>query len=157
MLRGNSASGKSFIAVGLRVKFGRNLAIIAQDNLRRIVLRERDRPGGANIGLTDLSARYAKEDLTPEQRTYTIPAVLKESEKARADFNVDTATRSPPEPPRPASPGSTTTSDTATAPIPSSSSASTAWPAHAATSTPPRTPRKPNSWKQKITCRRCVR
>lgn len=32
-----------------------------QDNLRRIVLRERDRPGGANIGLTDLTARYAMD------------------------------------------------------------------------------------------------
>ncbi|MFB6990945.1 AAA family ATPase [Streptomyces sp. NPDC056304] len=59
VLRGNSASGKSSIAVGLREKFGRNLAIVAQDNLRRIVLRERDGPGGANIGLIDLTARYA--------------------------------------------------------------------------------------------------
>ncbi|MFJ4866008.1 hypothetical protein [Streptomyces sp. NPDC088748] len=36
-------------------------------------------------------AKWRKEGLIPEQRTYTIPAVLKESEKARADFNVDTA------------------------------------------------------------------
>lgn len=59
VLRGNSASGKSSVAAGLREKFGRNLAIVAQDNLRRIVLRERDRPGGANVGLIDLTARYA--------------------------------------------------------------------------------------------------
>ncbi|MFD7107930.1 P-loop NTPase family protein [Streptomyces celluloflavus] len=59
VVRGNSASGKSSVAVGLREKFGRNLAIVGQDNLRRIVLRERDRPGGANIGLIDLTARYA--------------------------------------------------------------------------------------------------
>ncbi|QEV04511.1 AAA family ATPase [Streptomyces prasinus] len=59
VLRGNSASGKSSVAAGLREKFGRNLAIVAQDNLRRIVLRERDRPGGANIGLIGLTARYA--------------------------------------------------------------------------------------------------
>ncbi|MFJ4689098.1 kinase [Streptomyces sp. NPDC088789] len=59
VLRGNSASGKSSVAAGLRERFGRNLAIVAQDNLRRIVLRERDRPGGANIGLIDLTARYA--------------------------------------------------------------------------------------------------
>jgi predicted kinase len=59
VLRGNSASGKSSVAAGLREKFGRNLAIVAQDNLRRNVLRERDRPGGANIGLIDLTARYA--------------------------------------------------------------------------------------------------
>ncbi|MFJ6699848.1 kinase [Streptomyces sp. NPDC091272] len=59
VVRGNSASGKSSVATGLREQFGRNLAIIGQDNLRRTVLRERDRPGGANIGLIDLTARYA--------------------------------------------------------------------------------------------------
>ncbi|WP_329416631.1 kinase [Streptomyces sp. NBC_00704] len=59
VIRGNSASGKSSVAAGLREKFGRNLAIVGQDNLRRVVLRERDRPGGANIGLIDLTARYA--------------------------------------------------------------------------------------------------
>ncbi|KUN57767.1 kinase [Streptomyces canus] len=62
VLRGNSASGKSSVAAGLREKFGRNLAIVGQDNLRRIVLRERDRPGGANIGLIDLTARYALDN-----------------------------------------------------------------------------------------------
>ncbi len=36
-------------------------------------------------------AKWRQEGLIPEQRDYTIPAVLKESEKARADFNVDTA------------------------------------------------------------------
>lgn len=59
VLRGNSASGKSSVAAGLRERFGRGLALVGQDNLRRIVLRERDRPGGANIGLIDLTARYA--------------------------------------------------------------------------------------------------
>ena len=59
VLRGNSASGKSSIASGLREQFGRNLALVAQDNLRRIVLRERDRPGAANIGLIGMTARYA--------------------------------------------------------------------------------------------------
>jgi predicted kinase len=59
VLRGNSASGKSSIAVGIREKFGRGLALVGQDNLRRVVLRERDRPGAANIGLIDLTARYA--------------------------------------------------------------------------------------------------
>jgi hypothetical protein len=33
--------------------------LVGQDNLRRIVLRERDRPGAANIGLNDTVARYA--------------------------------------------------------------------------------------------------
>ncbi|MEU7036472.1 AAA family ATPase [Streptomyces sp. NPDC046237] len=59
VLRGNSASGKSSVAAGLRERFGRGLALVGQDNLRRVVLRERDRPGAANIGLIDLTARYA--------------------------------------------------------------------------------------------------
>ncbi|MFG2820019.1 AAA family ATPase [Kitasatospora sp. NPDC048365] len=59
VVRGNSASGKSSVAAGVRERFGRGLAVVAQDNLRRVVLRERDRPGGANIGLIDTVARYA--------------------------------------------------------------------------------------------------
>ncbi|MFI6493721.1 AAA family ATPase [Streptomyces sp. NPDC050564] len=59
VLRGNSASGKSSVAAGLREKFGRGLALVGQDNLRRVVLRERDRPGAANVGLIDTVARYA--------------------------------------------------------------------------------------------------
>ncbi|MEU6663090.1 AAA family ATPase [Streptomyces sp. NPDC046821] len=62
VVRGNSASGKSSVAAGLRDKFGRNLAIVGQDNLRRMVLREHDLPGGANIGLIDLTARYALDN-----------------------------------------------------------------------------------------------
>ncbi|MFD3497166.1 AAA family ATPase [Streptomyces sp. NPDC058676] len=59
VLRGNSASGKSTLAAGIRDRFGRGLAVVAQDNLRRVVLREHDRPGAANIGLIDTVARYA--------------------------------------------------------------------------------------------------
>ncbi|MFD6874111.1 MULTISPECIES: AAA family ATPase [unclassified Streptomyces] len=59
VLRGNSASGKSSVAAGVRDRFGRGLAVVGQDNLRRVVLRERDVPGGANIGLIDTVARYA--------------------------------------------------------------------------------------------------
>jgi len=59
VLRGNSASGKSSVALGIREKFGRGLALVGQDNLRRVVLRERDRPAAANIGLIDIVARYA--------------------------------------------------------------------------------------------------
>jgi hypothetical protein len=59
VVRGNSASGKSSIAAGIRDRFGRGLALVGQDNLRRVVLRERDRPGAANIGLIDTVARYA--------------------------------------------------------------------------------------------------
>ncbi|MFI2291759.1 AAA family ATPase [Streptomyces niveus] len=59
VLRGNSASGKSTIAAAIRDRFGRGLALVGQDNLRRVVLRERDRPGAANIGLIDTIARYS--------------------------------------------------------------------------------------------------
>jgi predicted kinase len=59
VLRGNSASGKSTAASAIRDRCGRGIAIVGQDNLRRIVLRERDVPGGAYIGLVDAVARYA--------------------------------------------------------------------------------------------------
>jgi len=59
VIRGNSASGKSAVAAGIRDKYGRGLAIVGQDNLRRVVLREHDVPGGANIGLIDQTARFA--------------------------------------------------------------------------------------------------
>lgn len=35
------------------------MALIGQDNPRKVVLRERDRPGGANTGLIDTVARYS--------------------------------------------------------------------------------------------------
>ncbi|MGW3567845.1 hypothetical protein ACWDSL_28995 [Streptomyces sp. NPDC000941] len=50
---------KSSVAAGLRDGFGRGLALVGQDHLRRAVLREHDRPGAANIGLIDTVARYA--------------------------------------------------------------------------------------------------
>lgn len=60
MIRGNSASGKSAVAAAVRDRHGkRDLAIVGQDNLRRVVLREHDVPGGANIGLIDQTARFA--------------------------------------------------------------------------------------------------
>jgi predicted kinase len=62
ILRGNSASGKSSTAAAIRARHGRrDLAIIGQDHLRRVVLREHDVPGGANIGLIDMVARYAPD------------------------------------------------------------------------------------------------
>jgi 8-oxo-dGTP pyrophosphatase MutT (NUDIX family)/adenylylsulfate kinase-like enzyme len=59
VIRGNSASGKSAVTTGIRDRYGRGLAIVSQDNLRRVVLREHDVPGGANIRLIDLTARHA--------------------------------------------------------------------------------------------------
>ncbi|MGH3164961.1 MAG: AAA family ATPase [Trebonia sp.] len=62
VLRGNSASGKSAVAAEIRRRRGaRDLAIVGQDHLRRVVLRERDEPGGANIALIELTARFALE------------------------------------------------------------------------------------------------
>jgi hypothetical protein len=61
VIRGNSASGKSSVAAEIRRRHGYGLAIVGQDNLRRLVLREPDVPGGANIGLIDLTARFALE------------------------------------------------------------------------------------------------
>ncbi|MFF7330468.1 AAA family ATPase [Streptomyces sp. NPDC008150] len=59
VLRGNSASGKSTVAARVRERHGRGIALVGQDNLRREVLRERDVPDAANIGLIDLTVRYA--------------------------------------------------------------------------------------------------
>jgi predicted kinase len=59
VIRGNSASGKSAVAAEIRRRHGRGLAIVGQDTLRRHVLAERDVPGGANIDLIDLTARFA--------------------------------------------------------------------------------------------------
>jgi predicted kinase len=46
VIRGNSGSGKSTVARELRLRYGRGCALVEQDYLRRVVLREEDRPGG---------------------------------------------------------------------------------------------------------------
>ncbi|MEU7839527.1 kinase [Micromonospora sp. NPDC049114] len=58
-VRGNSGSGKSSIARELRRRHGRGCALVEQDYLRRIVLRERDRPGGAAPALIGQTVRFA--------------------------------------------------------------------------------------------------
>jgi hypothetical protein len=58
-LRGNSASRKSSIAEQIRASYGRGVAIVGHDLLRRQVLRKLPVPGGANVGLIDLVARHA--------------------------------------------------------------------------------------------------
>jgi predicted kinase len=62
VLRGNSGSGKSAVARTLRDVYGRGLAWVAQDLIRRTILRERDMPGGANIGLIDQVSRYCLDN-----------------------------------------------------------------------------------------------
>lgn len=58
-VRGNSGSGKSSIARELRRRHGRGCALVEQDYLRRIVLRERDKPGGAAPALIGQTVRFA--------------------------------------------------------------------------------------------------
>jgi hypothetical protein len=59
VLRENSASGKSSVAEQVRASYGRGVAIVGQDLLRRQVLRELPVPGGANVGLIDVVAKHA--------------------------------------------------------------------------------------------------
>lgn len=59
VLRGNSASGKSSVAAQIRARYGRGLAIISQDVVRRQILKEKDSPGAVNIAMIDLMARHA--------------------------------------------------------------------------------------------------
>ncbi|MFG3384203.1 M15 family metallopeptidase [Streptomyces sp. NPDC047999] len=59
VIRGNSASGKSCVAQGLREHHGRGVAIVSQDVIRRNVLREHDTARGANIALLGDIARHA--------------------------------------------------------------------------------------------------
>ncbi len=59
VIRGNSASGKSSVAQGLRDHYGRGVAIVSQDVIRRNVLREHDTTGGANIALLGRIVRHA--------------------------------------------------------------------------------------------------
>ncbi|WP_433174908.1 AAA family ATPase [Actinoallomurus sp. CA-150999] len=59
VLRGNSGSGKTSVAHAVRAAYGRGLAIVSQDVVRREMLREHDVPGGVNIGLIDVITRHA--------------------------------------------------------------------------------------------------
>jgi predicted kinase len=46
VIRGNSGSGKTTIARALRARYERGCALVEQDYLRRIMLKELDKPGG---------------------------------------------------------------------------------------------------------------
>jgi len=61
VLRGNSGSGKSTVAEALREAYGRGVAWVSQDLIRRTILKEKDQPGGVNIGLIDQVTRYSLE------------------------------------------------------------------------------------------------
>jgi hypothetical protein len=59
VIRGNSGAGKSSIARAVRLRYGRGCALIEQDYLRRVVLRELDRPGGLAPELIAQTVRFA--------------------------------------------------------------------------------------------------
>jgi adenylate kinase family enzyme len=62
VIRGNSGSGKSSIARQLQRRYGRGCALIEQDYLRRIVLRELDGPGGIAPALIEQTVRFALDN-----------------------------------------------------------------------------------------------
>ena len=59
VLRGNSASGKSSVAREVRRRYGRGCALVEQDHLRRILLREHDGPDGVAPRLIEATCRVA--------------------------------------------------------------------------------------------------
>ncbi|GIH52324.1 protein-L-isoaspartate(D-aspartate) O-methyltransferase [Microbispora rosea] len=59
VLRGNSGSGKTSVARAVRAAYGRGLALVGQDVVRRELLRERDVHDGVSIGLIDTIVRYS--------------------------------------------------------------------------------------------------
>jgi predicted kinase len=59
ILRGNSGSGKTSVAMAVRAHLGRTCALVQQDVIRRTILRKRDVADAANIGLIALTTRYA--------------------------------------------------------------------------------------------------
>jgi predicted kinase len=59
VLRGNSGSGKSTVARAVRERYGRGCALVEQDYLRRIVLKERDVEGGIAPDLIAHTVRFA--------------------------------------------------------------------------------------------------
>jgi predicted kinase len=59
ILRGNSGSGKSTVARAVRDRYGRGCALVEQDYLRRIVLRERDVDGAIAPALIAQTVRFS--------------------------------------------------------------------------------------------------
>ena len=59
VVRGNSGSGKSSVVEEIRARYGRGIAYIEQDYVRRTVFQELDELDAANIELIGLMARHA--------------------------------------------------------------------------------------------------
>lgn len=62
IVRGNSGAGKTSVATAVRAQLASTCAVVGQDVIRRTILKERDTPGGANIGLVSTVARYALDN-----------------------------------------------------------------------------------------------
>ena len=58
IIRGNSGSGKSSLARKLQTHYGRGTLLIAQDTVRRDMLKEKVEPGNLSIDLTETLARF---------------------------------------------------------------------------------------------------
>jgi thymidylate kinase len=61
VIRGNSGSGKSSVAEGIRASYGPGVAWIEQDYVRRMIFAELDQPDGANIAAIEQLALLALE------------------------------------------------------------------------------------------------
>ncbi len=59
VLRGNSGSGKSTVAAKLREQARDKTALVSQDNLRRLILKEKETDGGDNIDLIQQTVEFA--------------------------------------------------------------------------------------------------
>ncbi len=62
VIRGPSGAGKSSIARRLQLRHGRGCALVGQDYLRRVVLRERDLPGGIAPALIAQTVRFCLDN-----------------------------------------------------------------------------------------------
>lgn len=58
IIRGNSAAGKSTLALNLQLALGHGTANLGEDHLRREILREHAVPDGDNIGFIAHTTRY---------------------------------------------------------------------------------------------------
>jgi len=61
IIRGNSGSGKSSLARKLQTHYGRGTLLIAQDTVRRDMLKEKVESGNLSIGLTETLVRFGYE------------------------------------------------------------------------------------------------
>ncbi len=59
ILRGNSGSGKSSVAKILREKIGGKTALVEQDYLRRIILKQKEKTDGDDVELIKLNVKFA--------------------------------------------------------------------------------------------------